>query len=215
MNAISQLVWEDSPLSDAKLIVKRFADLAMASLALVLCLPLFLLIGLAIKLDTRGPVLFSQTRMGKRGRKFTLYKFRSMTVDAEKAKSELMHLNEASGPVFKITNDPRVTRIGRILRKFSLDEIPQLINVVVGDMSMVGPRPPLPCEVEKYTAHEWKRLSVQPGITCLWQISGRSDIPFAKWVELDLDYIRQQTLIKDFQILMQTIPAVLCGRGAR
>jgi exopolysaccharide biosynthesis polyprenyl glycosylphosphotransferase len=215
MNVISQLVWEESPLSAAKLIVKRLADFTMASLALVLCLPLFLLIGMAIKLDSRGPVLFSQTRVGKRGRKFTLYKFRSMTIDAEKAKNDLMHLNEASGPVFKIRNDPRVTRVGRPLRRFSLDEIPQLINVVVGDMSMVGPRPPLPCEVEKYTAHEWKRLSVQPGITCLWQISGRSDIPFSRWVELDLDYIRQQSLIRDFQILIQTIPAVVCGRGAR
>jgi exopolysaccharide biosynthesis polyprenyl glycosylphosphotransferase len=215
MNVISQLVWEDSRLSTCKLIVKRLADFTTASLALVLCLPLFLLIGLVIKLDSQGPVLFSQARVGKRGRKFTLYKFRSMTVDAEKVKCNLLHLNEASGPVFKITNDPRVTRVGKILRKFSLDEIPQLINVIAGDMSMVGPRPPLPCEVEKYTAHEWKRLSVQPGITCLWQVSGRSDIPFTRWVELDIEYIRHQSLIKDLKILMQTVPAVLCGRGAR
>jgi lipopolysaccharide/colanic/teichoic acid biosynthesis glycosyltransferase len=124
-------------------------------------------------------------------------------------------LNEASGPVFKIANDPRVTRVGHVLRKFSLDEVPQLINVLRGDMSLVGPRPPLPCEVEKYTDQEWKRLSVQPGMTCLWQISGRSDIPFARWVELDLEYIRRQSLLSDLRILAQTIPAVLQGRGAR
>ena len=208
-------MWEDSRLSTPKLILKRLADFMAASLALFLCLPLFLLVGIAIKLDSHGPVFFCQTRVGKKGRKFTLYKFRSMTVDAEEAKKSLLHLNEATGPVFKITNDPRVTRVGHTLRRFSLDEIPQLINVVAGDMSMVGPRPPLPCEVDKYTAYEWKRLSVQPGITCLWQISGRSDIPFARWVELDLEYIRQQTLLRDAQILLQTVPAVLCGRGAR
>ena len=215
MNAVSQTVWEDSRLSPAKLVVKRGVDLVAASLALLACLPLFVLVGLAIKFESAGPVFFMQARVGKKGRKFTLYKFRSMTQDAEEVKQKLLHLNEASGPVFKIANDPRVTRVGRVLRKYSLDEVPQLINVILGDMSLVGPRPPLPCEVEKYTAHEWKRLSVQPGMTCFWQISGRSDVPFARWVELDLEYIGRQSLRTDLKILVQTVPAVLFGRGAR
>ncbi|MDO8587953.1 MAG: exopolysaccharide biosynthesis polyprenyl glycosylphosphotransferase [Armatimonadota bacterium] len=215
MDVVSRMTWEDSPLSSSKLVVKRLIDLIAASLALLVCLLLFLFVGLAIKLDSPGPVFFAQARIGKRGRKFTLYKFRSMSQNAEEAKKRLMHLNEASGPVFKITNDPRVTRVGHLLRKFSLDEVPQLINVILGDMSLVGPRPPLPCEVDKYTAHEWKRLSVQPGMTCLWQISGRSDIPFERWVELDLEYIRRQSLLTDLRILVQTVPAVLLGKGAR
>lgn len=215
MSVLSPPIWEDCRLSTAKLVVKRCLDFLAASLVLILCGPLFLAIAIAIKLDSPGPVFFTQARVGTKGRKFTLYKFRSMTRNAEDVKRGLMHLNEASGPVFKITNDPRVTRVGRLLRKFSLDELPQLLNVVIGDMSLVGPRPPLPCEVEKYTAHEWKRLSIQPGMTCLWQISGRSDIPFERWVELDLEYIRQQSLLGDLRILAQTVPAVLFGRGAR
>ena len=212
---VVQLEWEDCRLSFTEMVVKRAVDLIVAALGLVVTLLPMLLIALAIKLESPGPALFIQTRVGKKGKKFQLYKFRSMYKDAEDRKASLAHLNEASGPVFKITNDPRVTRVGRALRKFSLDEIPQLVNVILGDMGLVGPRPPLPCEVEEYSPYEWRRLSVRPGITCLWQISGRSDVPFAQWVELDLEYIRRQSLWLDFKILVLTIPAVLLGRGAR
>ncbi|MDO8682224.1 MAG: exopolysaccharide biosynthesis polyprenyl glycosylphosphotransferase [Armatimonadota bacterium] len=214
MDVVAQPVWENCHLSRFEMVVKRVVDWSAAFLALVVCLPIFLFIGLAIKLDSPGPVFFIQARVGKRGKRFPLYKFRSMRQDAESVRESLMHLNEASGPVFKIKNDPRVTRVGKILRKFSLDEIPQLINVLRCEMSLVGPRPPLPCEVEKYTSQEWKRLSVLPGMTCLWQISGRSDVPFDKWVELDIEYIHRQSLWLDFKILALTIPAVLLGRGA-
>jgi len=195
--------------------MKRLVDALVAMLAIAVALPLVAVIAVAIKLDSPGPALFVQTRVGLKGKKFRLFKFRSMRQDAEEIRQSLMHLNEASGPVFKITHDPRITRVGAFLRKFSFDEIPQLINVLIGDMSLVGPRPPLPCEVEKYTPHEWRRLSVKPGMTCLWQISGRSDIPFDKWVELDIEYIKKQSLFWDLKILLWTVPAVLFGRGAR
>jgi len=207
--------WEDCRLSSVGMVIKRLVDLIVAVVGMIIALAPMLIIAIAIKLESPGPVFFVQTRVGKKGQKFQLYKFRSMYEDAEYRKSSLAHLNEASGPVFKIRNDPRVTRVGRALRKFSVDEAPQLINVILGDMGLVGPRPPLPCEVEEYSSHEWKRLSVRPGMTCLWQINGRSDVPFAQWVELDLEYIRRQSLWLDLKILVLTIPAVLLGRGAR
>lgn len=195
--------------------IKRSIDVVLSVIALIVLVPLVLAITVAIKLDSRGPALFYQTRIGKNGRKFQLYKFRSMCEDAEKIRATLVHLNEAQGPIFKIKRDPRITRVGGLLRKSSLDELPQLINVLKGEMSLVGPRPPLPNEVEQYDQRAMRRLSVIPGITCLWQISGRSDLSFDQWVALDLDYIDNQSLWLDFAILMRTIPAVLTARGAR
>ncbi len=196
-------------------IVKRGVDVVVAAIALLLLAPFVVLIALAVRIDSPGPVFFAQTRVGKDRRKFKLYKFRSMCNDAERIRASLVHLNEASGPIFKIKRDPRITRVGAMLRKSSLDELPQLINVLKGEMSLVGPRPPLPNEVEHYTERALGRLAVVPGMTCLWQVSGRSDLSFERWVDLDLQYIANQSLRLDFIILLRTIPAVLTGRGAR
>ena len=194
--------------------VKRPFDVIASILGLILLSPLFLAIFILIKLDSRGPVLFSQLRVGKGGQEFLFHKFRSMVIDAEAQKHTLMHLNELEGPVFKISDDPRVTRIGRVLRRTSFDEFPQLINVLKGDMSLVGPRPPLPGEVEKYEGWQREKLSVVPGITCLWQISGRNHIGFTEWMRLDVEYIRRQSLAMDLKILARTLPAVLMRKGA-
>ncbi|MFO7160625.1 MAG: exopolysaccharide biosynthesis polyprenyl glycosylphosphotransferase [[Clostridium] cellulosi] len=194
--------------------VKRFFDVVLSVLALVVLSPLFLITAIAIKLDSEGEVFYSQLRVGKDGKLFKMYKFRSMCVDADKQLDKLKDLNEKDGPVFKIANDPRVTRVGRIIRKRSIDELPQLINIIKGDMSIVGPRPPLPNEVAQYTPYQMQRLSVKPGLTCYWQISGRSDISFDEWVELDCKYIRESSVWTDIKIILKTIPAVLTGRGA-
>jgi lipopolysaccharide/colanic/teichoic acid biosynthesis glycosyltransferase len=194
--------------------IKRPFDMLGSLLGLVLLSPIFLLISILIRLDSAGPILFRQTRIGKGGRPFQFYKFRSMIENAEEMKDKLMHLNELEGPVFKISEDPRITSLGRFLRKTSLDELPQLINVLQGHMSLVGPRPPLPCEVEKYEGWQRDKLSVLPGITCLWQISGRNHIGFTEWMRLDIEYIRRQSLGLDFKILLRTLPAVLSRKGA-
>lgn len=194
---------------------KRMMDILVSTVALVLFSPIFLLVAIAIKLTSRGPLLFKQTRVGLGGRHFTCLKFRSMIVDADEMKAKLEHLNEATGPVFKIKNDPRMTSIGKFIRKASLDELPQLWNVFVGDMSIVGPRPAVPNEVEKYKQREFGRLAVRPGITCIWQISGRSDLSFEEWMQLDLKYIENMSFWGDIKIVWQTVPAVLTGRGAQ
>ena len=194
---------------------KRMLDILFSLVGLILFSWVYALAALFIKLTSKGPVIFKQTRVGVGGRHFTCYKFRSMCVDAESKKKDLLHLNECSGPVFKIENDPRITRVGRILRKLSIDELPQLVNVLFGDMSIVGPRPPLPHEVAKYTRYEFGRLAVKPGLTCLWQISGRSNIDFKRWVELDILYIESMTFWNDIKIIFKTIPAVLTCRGAK
>jgi exopolysaccharide biosynthesis polyprenyl glycosylphosphotransferase len=194
--------------------VKRPADAFASGLGLVLLSPVFLVLSLLVKLDSRGPVFFKQMRVGKDGREFEFYKFRSMVQDAEQLKNELMHLNELEGPVFKISNDPRITPIGRFLRRTSLDELPQLFNVLRGDMSLVGPRPPLPAEVANYESWQRQKLSVLPGITCLWQISGRNHIGFTEWMRLDIEYIRRQSFGVDLRILLRTLPAVLLRKGA-
>jgi lipopolysaccharide/colanic/teichoic acid biosynthesis glycosyltransferase len=194
--------------------LKRAFDVVFsATVLLVMFLPM-LLIALIVKLTSRGPVLFKQIRVGRGGRYFYCYKFRSMCVNAEAIKEKLMHLNEASGPVFKIKQDPRVTRFGAFMRKFSLDEFPQFLNVLRGDMSIVGPRPPLPGEVDLYTAHDRKRLAVRPGLTCLWQVNGRSNISFDRWVELDILYIDTMSFGNDIKIVLKTVPAVVKGSGA-
>ncbi len=194
--------------------LKREMDLLLSLIALPIALPIFLVTAIAIKLDSPGPVLFRQQRVGKWGKPFTCFKFRSMFIDAEARKAELMALNEADEIVFKIAKDPRVTRVGRIIRKLSIDEVPQLINVMKGEMSWVGPRPPVPIEVANYKYDHLLRLNAIPGITGLQQVSGRSDIDFNLWVELDLKYIEEQSLIKDISILVRTVPAVLSGKGA-
>jgi lipopolysaccharide/colanic/teichoic acid biosynthesis glycosyltransferase len=176
--------------------------------------PIFGAVALAIKLDSPGPVFFRQTRLRQDGLPFAMLKFRSMRSDAVQLRSQLLEANEAKGPVFKIRQDPRMTRVGRFLRRASLDELPQLWHVLMGEMSMVGPRPPLPAEVALYEPWQRERLCVKPGLTCTWQVGGRSNIPFEQWVQMDIDYIRTRNLGQDLRILLQTIPAVLTARGA-
>lgn len=194
--------------------LKRAFDLVIVCLALPFVLPVIGLMAIAIKLDSPGPVFFRQERVGKWGKTFYCYKFRSMYVDAEARKAELMAENDADEVIFKMKNDPRVTRVGRLIRKASIDEIPQIFNVLKGEMSLVGPRPPVPYEVAQYQFDQMRRLDAVPGITGLQQVSGRSDLSFKRWVELDLQYISEQSLLKDVEILLKTVPAVLTGRGA-
>ncbi len=201
-------------ISKGALLVKRLIDVTIAAVGLLLGAPLFGLIALAIRLDSPGPVIFRQTRVGLRGRLFEMYKFRSMHVGAEEQQDMLADLNEADGPIFKIRDAPRLTRVGRILRRLSLDELPQLVNVLRGEMSLVGPRPPIPAEVEKYQEWHKKRLEAPPGMTGLWQVSGRSRLSFDEMVLLDIYYIENWSLWLDFKILMRTIPKVLLGEGA-
>jgi exopolysaccharide biosynthesis polyprenyl glycosylphosphotransferase len=202
--------------SRRSLVFKRSIDVIGSTIGLVALLPLFALLMIAIKATSRGPAFFVQNRCGLNGRVFRFYKFRTMVEDAEQRKAEVAHLNEMSGPAFKIKRDPRMTKLGALLRKSSLDELPQLWNVLKGDMSLVGPRPPLPEEVELYTTHQAQRLSVMPGITGLWQVSGRSALPnFDEWIELDLRYARTWSLWLDLRILVKTVFVVIAARGAQ
>ncbi len=194
-------------------VIKRFMDVALSSFFLFLTAPLFAVVAVITKTISPGPVFFSQERCGLHGRRFNLLKFRTMVTNAEEILGSLEHMNEMSGPVFKIKNDPRITHFGRFLRKYSLDELPQFINVLKGDMSIVGPRPPIPGEVEKYDYWQRRRLSVRPGLTCLWQVNGRNKISFSDWVRLDLEYIDRWSLKLDMLIILKTIPAVLRGTG--
>ena len=193
---------------------KRLLDLLGASVGLLLSSPLLLIAAVLIKLESRGPVIYKSIRIGRGARPFAFLKLRSMVDGAEQHRQKLSHLNEADGPVFKIATDPRVTRIGRLLRVTSIDEIPQLWNVLRGEMSLVGPRPPIAEEVVQYEPWQLRRLDVVPGITCLWQISGRSRIGFQEWMRLDLEYIRHRSFLLDLKILIRTIPAVLSREGA-
>ncbi|PWB82109.1 MAG: sugar transferase, partial [Candidatus Methylomirabilota bacterium] len=195
--------------------IKRVIDFFGSAAAMIVFAPLFAAIALAIKLDSRGPVFFAQERIGLGRRKFRMLKFRTMEVDAEQRQAEIEALNEVDGAAFKIKDDPRMTRVGRILRKFSLDELPQMWNVFVGDMSLVGPRPLPIRDVQRFdSAWQNRRFSVRPGLTCLWQINGRHEIDFDHWMELDLQYIDSWSLSLDFDIMFKTIPAVLRGTGA-
>ncbi len=195
--------------------LKRACDIGISLLLLIILSPLFLLIALLVKLEDSGPVFFAQTRVGQFGREFKMFKIRSMCLKAEEHLEQLLKLNHhKEGVTFKIKDDPRITRVGRWLRKFSFDELPQLYNVLIGDMSLVGPRPPVPREVSKYSTSHRRRLAIKPGITCLWQISGRSEIDFSGQVQLDVDYIEDQRLWTDIRILARTLPAVLSGKGA-
>jgi exopolysaccharide biosynthesis polyprenyl glycosylphosphotransferase len=194
--------------------LKRMLDVTLSFIGLALGFPLACLIALAITLDSPGPVLFKQVRVGQGGKPFVFFKLRSMFIGAEGIKREFLHLNEMDGPVFKLFDDPRITRVGRFLRKSSLDELPQLFNVLRGEMSLVGPRPPVPEEVRLYEPWQMRRLAVKPGLTCLWQVSGRSIIGFDEWMRLDIQYIRNRSLLLDLEILLRTVPAVLSGTGA-
>jgi exopolysaccharide biosynthesis polyprenyl glycosylphosphotransferase len=208
------LTFSTTPENEDLLLLKRTADFVMALALLLVLSPVFLVLAVLIKLTSKGPILYRQTRCGLGGRKFTLYKFRSMQPDADLHREELEALNELDGPVFKIKDDPRCTPVGRFMRKLSLDELPQLVNVVKGEMSFVGPRPPLPEEVEKYEPWQRRRLRMPPGLTCLWALEGRSQLSFRRWMELDLQYIANWSLALDWKILLKTIPVVLLGRGA-
>ncbi len=201
--------------SGHELMMKRGIDLAGTVLISLLLTPLLLAVYGACLIFQGRPVFFSQERIGLNGRPFTMYKFRTMVVGAQEERARLHTYNEASGPVFKIRNDPRTTAIGAFLRFFSLDELPQLYNVFKGDMSLVGPRPPLPEEVAEYETWHLRRLTMPPGLTCIWQVSGRNEIPFDQWVKLDLAYIDNWSIMEDLLILLRTIPAVLFARGAR
>lgn len=193
---------------------KRLFDFLFPLLALIVLLPLLIVVAVLIWFEDRGPAIYTQKRVGKNGKEFVMYKFRSMCLDADEKLKDLQQLNEKDGPVFKMTDDPRVTRIGRIIRKYSIDELPQLFNILKGEMSIVGPRPPLPNEVKQYSSYQMHRLDVTPGLTCYWQISGRSNINFEKWIELDMRYIRERSIWTDFKIILKTVPAVLFGYGA-
>lgn len=214
LDGVPLLTFSTGPTSVGGLLLKRTFDIALAGLLLVLALPVLATLALLIRLSSSGAVLFRQTRCGRNGRLFTLYKFRTMNADAEDRRQEIEHLNEMDGPVFKARNDPRVTRFGRVLRKFSLDELPQLWNVLKGDMSLVGPRPPIPDEVARYERWQRRRLAMKPGLTCLWQISGRNELDFEQWMRLDLAYIDNWSPWLDLKILVRTVPVVLSGKGA-
>ena len=215
MDGIPLLTFDPVAQNEEKLLVKRLMDLILVLGAMPVILPVMALTALAIKLDDGGPIFFVQQRVGLRKRIFPMLKFRSMVVDAEAKLKEIEHLNEAEGPNFKITHDPRITRVGRFLRKTSLDELPQLLNVIRGHMSLVGPRPMSQRDVELFDRGiQRKRFSVKPGLTCIWQISGRSNLSFEKWLELDLKYIDEWNLWMDLKILFKTVPVVLKGSGA-
>ncbi|MBP1594728.1 MAG: Undecaprenyl-phosphate galactose phosphotransferase [Acidobacteria bacterium] len=209
------LTFSTTPDHAFSLFVKRIMDVILSALLLLVLSPFLLVVGVLIRLTSSGPMIYRQIRCGLYGRKFVLFKFRSMKDGAEDVLWEIKHLNEMDGPVFKMRNDPRVTPLGRFLRKSSVDELPQLWNVLKGDMSLVGPRAPLPDEVREYSRWQRRRLSVKPGITCLWQVSGRNEIDFHEWMRLDLQYIDNWSLLLDVKILLRTFPIVLMGKGAR
>jgi exopolysaccharide biosynthesis polyprenyl glycosylphosphotransferase len=207
------LTFSAAPLEDVRLLVKRFFDIAVSLAALILLSPFIAVIAAIIKLTSHGPVLYRQERCGLNGRKFTMYKFRSMVENADELKTRYAHMSQRS-VAFKIAHDPRVTSIGRWLRKFSIDEVPQLYNVLRGEMSVVGPRPPIPVEVERYELWQKRRLRMRPGLTCIWAVCGRDHIDFNSWMRMDISYIENWSLKLDWSIILRTIPHVLAGKGA-
>jgi exopolysaccharide biosynthesis polyprenyl glycosylphosphotransferase len=209
------ICYDPTPGLSFSLILKSFFDKLLATAGIILTSPIMLAAAAAIKLTSSGPIIFRQRRCGLNGRKFTLYKFRSMVRNAEALKKDLMQFNEVDGAAFKMKNDPRITSVGKFLRKTSIDELPQLFNILKGDMSFVGPRPPLVDEVARFDLWQRRKLSMKPGLTCLWQISGRSDVSFEQWMKLDLEYIDNWSLWRDARILARTVPTVLKGTGAR
>jgi exopolysaccharide biosynthesis polyprenyl glycosylphosphotransferase len=215
LEGVPVMTVQSGPADSWQLLMKRVIDIAGSAALLLALAPLFAIVALLIRFDSPGPILFAQERVGYNKRRFKLLKFRTMIVEAEKQQHVLEHLNEAAGPVFKIKKDPRITRVGAFLRRFSIDELPQLVNVLKGDMSLVGPRPLPVRDVERIDVSSHKRrFSIKPGITCLWQVNGRSNIGFDDWVRLDLEYIDKWSLALDVIILLKTVPAVLKGPGA-
>ncbi|MDB5054939.1 MAG: exopolysaccharide biosynthesis polyprenyl glycosylphosphotransferase [Bacilli bacterium] len=214
INDLPAVTLVKTPMRGLALIVKRFFDMLASVTALIIISPVILITVVAIKLDSKGPVLYRQKRLGKNGKFFNMLKFRSMHINSDELLEELKKHNEMDGFAFKMKNDPRITKIGRLIRKYSIDELPQLLNVIKGDMSLVGPRPPLPTEVELYEDYEWRRLEVLPGLTGLWQVSGRSNLSFQQWMNLDIYYIENWSLALDFKIILKTVPVVLKGEGA-
>jgi exopolysaccharide biosynthesis polyprenyl glycosylphosphotransferase len=208
------LTFSAAPYDEIRLLVKRLMDIVIAAAGLALLAPVMMAIALLIRLTSPGPAIFRQVRCGLNGRRFLFYKFRSMCQNAEQMQAEVAHLNTRDGAVFKIPRDPRLTPVGRYLRKFSIDEWPQLWNVLRGDMSLVGPRPAIPSEVERYQRWQRRRLRMRPGLTCLWAISGRDNVDFETWMKMDMQYIDNWSLALDWKILLRTIPRVLTGRGA-
>lgn len=196
------------------LFVKRVMDIVCSDFALIVLSPILLITAVAIKLESPGPVVFVQKRVGINGKEFNMYKFRSMCIDAEEKLKKLKHKNETEGPTFKMQEDPRITKVGHFIRKYSIDELLQLVNILKGDMSIIGPRPALPREVAEYGEFDKLRLLVKPGLSCYWQISGRSNIPFDEWMKLDVKYIKEMSLLTDIKIILLTFPAVLKGDGA-
>ena len=211
---LPMVVYDGSPRRPWDQLGKRVMDVLLSGIGLLVLSPVFLIVAARIKMTSKGPAIFTQDRIGLNGRSFKIYKFRSMVVNAEELQKRFAHLNEMSGPVFKITNDPRVTAVGRFIRKTSIDELPQLFNVFKGDMSLVGPRPPLSSEVNLYNSKNRKRLAVRPGITCIWQISGRNEVDFEEWMEMDAEYVDRWSLWLDMEILAKTVPVVLLRKGA-
>ncbi|WEK53929.1 MAG: sugar transferase [Candidatus Cohnella colombiensis] len=203
-----------TPMRGFNLIMKRSMDIILSAIGIIVGLPLLILVALLIKINSPGPILFKQTRIGRNGVKFTMLKFRSMVNGAEGRKRNLLHRNEATGHSFKLKSDPRVTRVGSVLRKYSIDELPQLWNVLKGEMSLIGPRPSLPEEVQQYSDYHWRRMDVRPGMTGLWQVSGRSDLTFEEWINLDIQYIERWSLAMEMKILIKTVPVVIKGTGA-
>ncbi len=214
LDGVPLLTFATAPIAPFALSVKRLIDLVVSAAALVFAAPLGLVLAAAVRATSKGPALYRQERCGIHGRRFVVLKFRTMVEDADRRHAEVAHLNVMDGPVFKAPGDPRVTPLGRFLRRSSLDELPQLVNVLKGEMSLVGPRPPIPQEVERYEPWQRRRLAMKPGITCLWQVSGRSELDWATWMELDLAYIDHWSLWLDLKILALTVPAVFSGRGA-
>jgi exopolysaccharide biosynthesis polyprenyl glycosylphosphotransferase len=215
LDGIPLLTFTTTPSNPGQLAAKRALDLVFSTILVLVTLPVQILAALGILLTSGTPIFFRQVRCGLNGRHFTLLKFRTMRRDAPSRLQEISHLNEMTGPVFKASRDPRSTPVGRLLRRLSIDELPQLWNVIVGDMSLVGPRPPLPEEVSRYEPWQRRRLSMKPGLTCLWQVSGRNEVDFDRWMALDLKYIDTWSTLLDLKILLKTVPAVLTGRGAR
>ncbi len=213
LTAIRRTYWRLNPVFGS--LIKRSIDSIVASASLLLLSPILFLVIICIRLESPGPVFFTQKRIGQGGHEFDFWKFRSMYIDAEQRKAELIEGNEMQGGViFKMRNDPRVTCVGRFIRRTSIDELPQLWNVLRGDMSLVGPRPCLPAEIDEYSVHDRNRLDVAQGLTCIWQVSGRSDIPFEQQIQMDIEYVNKASWKQDFSLLLKTIPAVLSGRGA-
>lgn len=194
--------------------IKRIIDIICSLIGLILLAPFLLIVIIAIKCESKGPVIFSQERVGFKGKNFKMYKFRSMVINAEELKEKLEGLNEMDGPMFKIKNDPRVTKIGRFIRKTSIDEFPQLINVIKGEMSIVGPRPSLPIEVEEFETWMMERLEVKPGLTCYWQVSGRNNIEFEEWMRLDVKYVREKSIFVDIKLMFKTLLLLLGDKHA-